>query len=116
MISITGTNSINDTIDDGQSCQNQSKKIEESLLDTNFNTDTYLFVAYTGGSYFFNTSSDEWEGVGLDTLNTTKDVTGFTSNHLTSFGTGFTPQVSAIDFKFIFSHPSFTDNMTIFVS
>ena len=73
-------------------------------------------MAYTGGSYFFNTSSEEWEGVGLDTLNTTKELTGFTSNHLTSFGTGFAPQANNIDFKFIFAHASFSDNMTIFVS
>ena len=105
---------VSETIEDGKSCK--ESKISKSLLDENFNTDKYTFVAYTGGSYFFNTTRDEWEGIGLNTLNTSKTITGFTSNHLTSFGTGFMPQSSVIDFKFIFAHPSFTDNMTIFVS
>ena len=116
VISIKGENdakNVSDSIMDGKSCE--ENKILESDLDSDFKTDTYTFVAYTGGSYFFNTTRDEWEGIGLNTTNTTKEITGFTSNHLTSFGTGFKPQLSAIDFKFIFAHPSFTDNMTIFV-
>ena len=111
VVSIKGNT---DKIVDEKTCA--ENEITKSDLDDNFQTSTYLFVAYTGGSYFFNTSSEEWEGVGLDTLNTTKELTGFTSNHLTSFGTGFAPQANNIDFKFIFAHPSFSDNMTIFVS
>jgi len=115
IVSIKNDNkNVSDSIDDGKTCA--ESKISESLLDDDFNTDKYTFVAYTGGSYFFNTTADEWEGMGLNTLNTSKIITGFTSNHLTSFGTGFMPQFSAIDFKFIFAHASFTDNMTIFVS
>ena len=111
VVSIKGNT---DKIVDEKTCA--ENEITKADLDDNFQTSTYLFVAYTGGSYFFNTSSEEWDGVGLDTLNTTKELTGFTSNHLTSFGTGFAPQANNIDFKFIFAHPSFSDNMTIFVS
>ena len=111
VVSIKGNT---DKIVDEKTCA--ENEITKADLDDNFQTSTYLFVAYTGGSYFFNTSSEEWEGVGLDTLNTTKELTGFTSNHLTSFGTGFAPQANNIDFKFIFAHASFSDNMTIFVS
>ena len=114
VISITGANSVSEIIDETKDCS--ENKISKDKLDTDFHTELYTFVAYTGGSYFFNESRDEWEGIGLNTLNTTKDITSFTSNHLTSFGTGFMPQISAIDFKFIFAHASFTDNMTIFVS
>ena len=111
VVSIKGNT---DKIVDEKTCA--ENEITKADLDDNFQTSTYLFVSYTGGSYFFNTSSEEWDGVGLDTLNTTKELTGFTSNHLTSFGTGFAPQANNIDFKFIFAHPSFSDNMTIFVS
>ena len=48
-------------------------------------------------------------------LNTSKLVTAFESNHLTSFATGFRPQTNTIDFQFVFAFPSFEDNMTIFV-
>ena len=116
VISITGdnnSNNVSEIIDESKDCA--ENKITKDKLDTDFHTGNYTFIAYTGGSYFFNESRDEWEGIGIDTLNTTKEITSFTSNHLTSFGTGFKPQFSAIDFKFIFSHASFTDNMTIFV-
>ena len=117
VISITGdnnSNNVSEIIDETKDCA--ENKISKDKLDTDFHTELYSFVAYTGGSYFFNETRDEWEGIGLNTLNTTKEITSFTSNHLTSFGTGFMTQISAIDFKFIFAHASFTDNMTIFVS
>ena len=99
---------------DGKSCKDNT--ITKDLLDKDFHTEKYTFVAYTGGAYYFNTTTEVWEGVGLNVTNTDKEVTWFTSNHLTSFGTGFTPQINNIDFKFIFSRASFSDNMTIYVS
>ena len=117
VVSIKGSNSVENVskiIEDGKSCADS--KITKDLLDKDFNTDKYTFVAYTGGSYFFNTSNEVWEAVGMNTLSTTKILTDFQSTHLTSFGTGFMPQFNNIDFKFIFAHASFTDNMTIFVS
>ena len=86
------------------------------MLDTNFNTATYELVLYTGGGYALNPKNDVWEAKGMAVINTTRLVTAFTSNHLTSFATGFLPEVNSIDFNFIFAHASFEDNMTIFVS
>lgn len=36
------------------------------------------------------------------------------SDHLTSFATGFVPEVNTIDFDFVFAHASFEDNLTIY--
>lgn len=37
------------------------------------------------------------------------------TNHLTSFATGFFPEVNTIDFDFVFAHASFEDNLTIYL-
>ena len=81
MISIVGdnnSNNVSEIIDETKDCA--ENKITKDKLDTNFHTDNYTFVAYTGGSYFFNESREEWEGPGLNTLNTTKEITSLRAN------------------------------------
>ena len=51
----------------------------------------------------------------LQVYNTTKLVTGCGTDHLTSFGSGWFPEVNTIDFEFVFAHASFEDNMTIYM-
>ena len=49
------------------------------------------------------------------TYNTTKLVSSCGTNHLSSFGSAWFPEVNTIDFDFVFAHASFEGNMTIFM-
>ena len=70
---------------------------------------------FTGGCYYFNSTSEEWEGVGVSVEQTDRIFTYCSSNHLTSYGTGFFKTQNAIDFDFIFADFDYADNMTIFM-
>ena len=37
------------------------------------------------------------------------------TNHLSSFGSAWFPEVNTIDFDFVFAHTSFDDNMTVYL-
>lgn len=102
-----------ESIIDSQSCQNQS--LNKDMISNEFLTETYTFRAYTGGCYYFNKSTELWEGVGQTVYNISKDETGCGTDHLTSFGSGWFPVVNTIDFDFIFAHASFEDNLTIYM-
>ena len=43
-------------------------------------------------------------------------MTACLSNHLTSFATGFMPEINVVDFDFIYAGASFQDNITIFLT
>ena len=105
---------IDELIDDRRTCQ--YSRLEDSMLDDEFAVETYEFVAYTGGGYALNPDTEIWEGIGMVVLNNTRTSTAFKTNHLTSFATGFAPQVNKIDFALFFAKTSFTDNMTITVT
>ena len=70
---------------------------------------------YTAGLYYFDLATEEWEGLGINVKNTSQLTTAGGTNHLTSFATGFFPEPNTIDFDFVFSHASFSDNLTIFI-
>lgn len=42
-------------------------------------------------------------------------MTACGTNHCTSFGSAFFPEVNTIDFEFIFAHASFENNLTIYL-
>ena len=65
--------------------------------------------------YYFDITSESWEGLGIGLINTTRLVTAAKTNHLTSFATGFFPEPNKIDFDFIFADVSVQDNLTIFL-
>ena len=70
---------------------------------------------YTVGLYYFDVSTQIWEGIGISVYNTSIALTAGGTNHLTSFVSGFMPQPNLIDFDFIFATVSISDNMTIFM-
>jgi hypothetical protein len=62
VISLSDSADIGTVISDGKSCSDS--KLTTSILSEDFKTQTYTFRAYTGGCYYFNTSTEVWEGVG----------------------------------------------------
>ena len=69
------------------------------------------------GCYYFNSSSEEWDGRGVSVLfkDNVRIWTQCQTNHLTSYGTGFFKTVNAIDFEFIFADFDYADHVTIFI-
>ena len=77
---------------------------------------TYDIRVYTGGCYFFNESSEEWEGGGLEVDAGGDNIwTSCSTLHLSSFGTGFFPTINKVNFEFISSDFDLEDNVTIFM-
>ncbi len=94
-----------DTVSDGGSCA--SIGLTKDWFSSDFLTVDYLFQAYTGGAYSFNATTEVWESIGVTVYNSTKLITGCGVTHLTSFGSGWFPQVNTIDFEFVFAAASF---------
>ncbi len=70
---------------------------------------------YTVGCYYLNSKQEEWVSDGLWVKSTTKTKTVCAASHLTSFATGFFPEVNTIDFELVFAAASFEDNLTAYV-
>ena len=75
----------------------------------------YWMRTYTAGCYYLNAKQDEWVSDGLKTLSSTREVTVCGATHLTSFATGFFPEVNSIDFEFVFTAGDFEDNVTVYM-
>ena len=113
-LKIDENDNVTNYIQDMESCENSGMD-SVTLDDTFAGMPFYKIRLYTAGMYFFDTVAEEWDGVGIEMLNTSKLVTSAQVNHLTSFATGFFPQPNHIDFEFIFAEASFQDNLTIFL-
>ena len=86
-------------------------------LNTDFGFQRYEMRIFTGGCYYFNDDTEEWEGRGVS-VQYTDNVpvqTQCQTDHLTSFGTGFFKTANAIDFAFIFADFDFADHTTVFI-
>jgi len=93
-------------------------ELNSGHLDSNFNESKefpfYEIRMYTGGCYFFNVSSEKWEGTGISVKEGGNNIlTTCNSDHLSSFGTGFFAAPNKIDFDYIFTETDFEDNVTI---
>ena len=114
-----GDNLTNGHIVDMETCQNSG--LMDLELDKTFGkridqeVKSYNMRMYTAGLYYFDIEKEDWEGMGIKVKNTSQVTTAGGTNHLTSFATGFFPEPNAIDFDFVFSHASFSDNLTIFI-
>ena len=93
-------------------CNAGGTGLAKSDLKQDFGSENYIFQTYTAACYFLN-PKDVWESSGTSVLNTTNVITGCSTNHLTSFASGFFPESNTIDFEFIFANSSFVDNLTI---
>lgn len=96
-----------------QTCDNLN--IGKDWLQDDFNTTTYTLQTYTSGCYYFNKSIEVWESIGVTVYNASKLESGCGTNHLSSYGSGWFPEVNTIDFEFVFAHASFEDNLTIYM-
>ena len=73
---------------------------------------TYDIRIYTGGCYFFNESSEEWEGGGIEVDPGGDNIwSSCSTSHLSSFGTGFFPTPNKVNFEFISSDFDLEDNV-----
>ena len=102
------------TIKDEHNCANNTDALKEENLLWEFDTGYYEFVSFTSGCYYLG-KEDVWRADGMGVINVTSDLSACHTNHLTSFATGFFPEVNTIDFDFVFAHASFEDNLTIYL-
>ena len=88
---------------------------QKSALSEDFRITHYTLRIYSVACYYYNKRSEIWEGRGMTIVNTTNVKTACLTDHLTSFATGFVPEVNSIDFEFVFASASFQDNVTIYI-
>ncbi len=99
--SIDTNKNVTDVIKDMETCENSG--VMDAKFGKDFNTSTYDMRLYTSGMYYFDVTMEEWEGLGIASLNSSKLESCSVTNHLTSFATGFLPTPNQIDFEFIFA-------------
>ena len=113
-----GVAAINDDIPESVRVNHSCKDLNSGKFASDFNsTDDSPFYdirMYTGGCYYFNETTEEWEGIGMsvrsggNNLDSTCDA-----DHLTAFGTGYFPAPNHVDFDFIFTETDIADNITL---
>ena len=64
---------MTDVIEDMKSCEESG--IMDAKLGKNFSTTSYDLRIYTGGMYFFEAEGENWDGVGITIINSTKVIT-----------------------------------------
>ena len=64
---------MTDVIKDMKSCEESG--IMDAKLGKDFGTPTYDLRIYTGGMYFFEAEGENWDGVGITIINSTKVIT-----------------------------------------
>ena len=102
------------SVAENQTC----KDLNKGNLNPDFNQTSdnpfYDIRIYAGGCYYFNETTEEWEGIGITVKEGGNNVLSqCETDHLTSFGTGFFPSPNKVDFDFIFTETDIADNVTI---
>ena len=95
--------------------ENSCEELSKTDFSDNFNMSSYSIRMFTGGCYTFNETTEEWDGRGISVEPGGDNVwSTCSSSHLSSFGTGFFPQKSFVNFDFIFAETDLTDNVTLY--
>ena len=78
-------------------------------------SDNFWLRVFTSGCYYMDTITNKWSSYGMEILSDSND-THFhcQSNHLTTFAGGFLVLPNAINFDYVWSHASFTQNPVIY--
>jgi hypothetical protein len=107
--SITELNSMN------VNCENKSLNVNETMNGTL--VDNFEIRVYTSGCYFMDMITKKWSSSGLEILIDSNE-THFhcQSNHLTTFAGGFIVLPNEINFNYVWSHASFTQNPVIYTT
>ena len=64
---------VTDVIEDMKSCEESG--IMDVKLGKNFSTPSYDLRIYTGGMYYFEAEGENWDGLGITIINSTKVIT-----------------------------------------
>ena len=64
---------MTDVIEDMKSCEESG--IMDVKLGKNFSTSLYHLRIYTAGMYYFEAEGENWDGVGITIINSTKVIT-----------------------------------------
>ena len=64
---------VTDVIEDMKSCEESG--IMDVKLGKNFSTTSYDLRIYTGGMYYFEAEGENWDGLGITIINSTKVIT-----------------------------------------
>ena len=107
-----------DDIPESVSIEHSCKDLNGGSFSHDFNmtneNPNYDIRIYSGGCYYFNETTEEWVGIGINVTEGGNNIlTRCETDHLTSFGTGFFPAPNHIDFEFIFTETDIADNVTI---
>ena len=87
--------------------------VVESSSD-NFTSNFYVRT-FASGCYYLDTRTNEWSSDGMEILaDTNMTHTHCLTTHLTAFAGGFVVLPDAIDFSYVWSHASFTQNPLIY--
>jgi hypothetical protein len=81
---------------------------------SNFSSNFWL-RSFSSGCYYMNKTLNKWSSNGMEILSDTNTThTHCQSNHLTTFAGGFIVLPNAINFSYVWSHSSFTQNLVIY--
>ena len=96
-------------------CENKSLNINETMNGTL--VDNFEIRVYTSGCYYMDMITKKWSSSGLEILIDSNE-THFhcQSNHLTTFAGGFIVLPNAINFNYVWSRASFTQNPVIYTT
>jgi hypothetical protein len=80
-------------------------------------TENVSVRVYLSGCYYINKTTGLYSSYGMEVLSTTNTTyTQCISNHLTEFASGWIVVPNDIDFDYVWSNASFTQNMTIYIT
>jgi len=80
-------------------------------------TENISVRVYLSGCYYINKTTGLYSSYGMEVLSTTNTTyTQCISNHLTEFASGWIVVPNDIDFDYVWSNASFTQNMTIYIT
>ena len=100
-------------------CLNKSNNSLAKLSElkqnqSNFTSNLWLRI-YSSGCYYMDTLTNKWSSFGMEILSDSNDThVHCQSNHLTTFAGGFLVLPNAINFNYVWSHASFTQNPVIY--
>lgn len=102
-------------IKNAQQLGNNNQTLKKEDFDENFSS-SYFFRAYSSGCYYFNEEQQEWSSMEVKMLRISSLAVQCQTTHTSSFGSGYFELPNLLNFEYIFAHPGFIDNYSLYIT